>query len=47
MVVRLQMLTPQQLDTLQQNADNKAKADADALESRVRVRKQHAETIAC
>ena len=33
MVVRLQMLTPQQLDTLQQNADNKAKADADALKA--------------
>ena len=30
-MLRLQMLTPEKLDTLQQAADNKAKADADAL----------------
>ncbi|MPQ70889.1 MULTISPECIES: LPS-assembly lipoprotein LptE [Pseudomonas] len=33
MVLRLQLLTPEQLDALQQTADNKAKADADALEA--------------
>ncbi|MCU1737061.1 MULTISPECIES: LPS-assembly lipoprotein LptE [Pseudomonas] len=33
MVLRLQLLTPAQLDALQQTADNKAKADADALEA--------------
>ena len=33
MMVRLQFLTPQQLETLQQAADNKAKADADALKA--------------
>lgn len=32
-VLRLSMLTPQQLETLQQAADNKAKADADALKA--------------
>ncbi len=33
MILRLQMLTPQQLETLQQAADAKAKADADALKA--------------
>ncbi|WP_338522544.1 LPS assembly lipoprotein LptE [Pseudomonas batumici] len=33
MVLRLQLLTPAQLDALQQTADAKAKADADALEA--------------
>ncbi|MBC2382714.1 hypothetical protein HF257_22240 [Pseudomonas sp. WS 5106] len=33
MVLRLSMLTPEQLETLQQAADNKAKADADALKA--------------
>ncbi|NWA02815.1 LPS-assembly lipoprotein LptE [Pseudomonas gingeri] len=33
MVIRLQLLTPEQLDGLQQTADAKAKADADALEA--------------
>jgi len=33
MVLRLSMLTPEQLATLQQQADNKAKADADALKA--------------
>ena len=33
MMLRLQMLTPQQLETLQQAADAKAKADADALKA--------------
>ncbi|BDB22132.1 hypothetical protein BLL37_27475 [Pseudomonas azotoformans] len=33
MVLRLSMLTPEQLETLQQQADNKAKADADALKA--------------
>jgi len=33
MVLRLQLLTPTQLDALQQTADAKAKADADALEA--------------
>ncbi|MGY2378531.1 LPS-assembly lipoprotein LptE [Pseudomonas sp. SDO524_S393] len=33
MVLRLQMLTPEKLDALQQMADNKAKADADALKA--------------
>ncbi|KAB0519077.1 MULTISPECIES: LPS assembly lipoprotein LptE [Pseudomonas] len=33
MMVRLQFLTPQQLEALQQQADNKAKADADALKA--------------
>ena len=33
MVQRLSMLTPEQLETLQQAADNKAKADADALKA--------------
>jgi LPS-assembly lipoprotein len=33
MMVRLQLLTPTQLEQLQQTADNKAKADADALEA--------------
>jgi len=33
MVLRLQLITPQQLDELQQRADNKAKADADALKA--------------
>ncbi|MCK6187886.1 MULTISPECIES: LPS assembly lipoprotein LptE [unclassified Pseudomonas] len=32
-VLRLSMLTPEQLETLQQAADNKAKADADALKA--------------
>ncbi|KTB55595.1 hypothetical protein AO066_12420 [Pseudomonas fluorescens] len=32
-VLRLSMLTPEQLETLQQQADNKAKADADALKA--------------
>ena len=32
-MLRLQMLTPEKLDTLQQAADNKAKADADALKA--------------
>jgi len=33
MVLRLQLITPTQLDELQQRADNKAKADADALKA--------------
>ncbi|WP_460069954.1 LPS-assembly lipoprotein LptE [Pseudomonas sp. H2_E05] len=33
LVLRLSMLTPEQLETLQQAADNKAKADADALKA--------------
>ncbi|MEN5199709.1 LPS assembly lipoprotein LptE [Pseudomonas wadenswilerensis] len=33
MVVRLQLLTPSQLDSLQQKADERAKAEADALEA--------------
>jgi len=33
MMVRLQFLTPQQLEALQQQADNKDKADADALKA--------------
>lgn len=33
MVLRLSLFTPQQLDALQQTADNKAKADADALKA--------------
>ncbi len=33
MVIRLQILTPEQLDSLQQAANAKAKADADALEA--------------
>ncbi|MHA4978467.1 MULTISPECIES: LPS-assembly lipoprotein LptE [unclassified Pseudomonas] len=32
-VLRLSMLTPEQLETLQQQADNKAKAEADALKA--------------
>ncbi|HHJ1296215.1 LPS assembly lipoprotein LptE [Pseudomonas sp. P1B16] len=41
MVVRLQMLTPAQLDELQVKADERAKAEADALEA---ARSQQAET---
>ena len=41
MVVRLQMLTPAQLDELQVKADERAKAEADALEA---ARRQQAET---
>ncbi|AGZ33435.1 hypothetical protein C4Q28_23830 [Pseudomonas sp. SWI6] len=41
MVVRLQMLTPTQLDQLQQEADERAKAEAAALEA---ARRQQAET---
>ena len=33
MVLRLSMFTPEQLEALQQSADNKAKADADALKA--------------
>ena len=33
MVLRLSTITPEQLETLQQRADNKAKADADALKA--------------
>ena len=33
LVLRLSMLTPEQLDTLQQRADDKAKADADAAKA--------------
>ncbi|WNJ85277.1 LPS-assembly lipoprotein LptE [Pseudomonas canadensis] len=33
MILRLQLLTPVQLEALQQQADNKAKADADALKA--------------
>lgn len=33
MVLRLSMFTPEQLEALQQTADNKAKADADALKA--------------
>lgn len=33
MILRLSMITPQQLETLQQRADDKAKADADALKA--------------
>ncbi|AQW67224.1 LPS assembly lipoprotein LptE [Pseudomonas parafulva] len=41
MVVRLQNLTPAQLDELQRKADERAKAEADALEA---ARRQQAET---
>ncbi|MCI0911839.1 LPS assembly lipoprotein LptE [Pseudomonas sp. NPDC089743] len=41
MVVRLQMLTPAQLDQLQRDADERAKAEAAALEA---ARSQQAET---
>ncbi|MDZ3995256.1 LPS assembly lipoprotein LptE [Pseudomonas sp. Teo4] len=41
MVVRLQLLTPSQLDQLQQEADERAKAEAAALEA---ARRQQAET---
>ncbi len=41
MVVRLQMLSPSQLDELQRKADERAKAEADALEA---ARRQRAET---
>ncbi|MBA6098322.1 MULTISPECIES: LPS assembly lipoprotein LptE [Pseudomonas] len=41
MVVRLQQLTPAQLDELQQKADQRAKAEAAALEA---ARRQQAET---
>ena len=37
MMVRLQLLTQAQLEQLQQTADNKAKADADALEAAQRI----------
>jgi LPS-assembly lipoprotein len=37
MVVRLQLLSPAQLDELQQKADAKAKAEADALEAAQRL----------
>jgi LPS-assembly lipoprotein len=37
MMVRLQLLTPTQLEQLQQTADNKAKADADALEAAQKI----------
>lgn len=37
MVVRLQLLTPTRLDSLQQEADVRAKAEADALEAARRV----------
>ncbi|WP_448654090.1 LPS-assembly lipoprotein LptE [Pseudomonas fluorescens] len=33
LILRLQLLTPEQLETLQRTADNKAKADADALKA--------------
>ncbi|MNG15466.1 hypothetical protein D3C84_992980 [compost metagenome] len=33
MLVRLQLLTPSQLDQLQQDADARAKAQADAVEA--------------
>ncbi|PHN32466.1 LPS assembly lipoprotein LptE [Pseudomonas sp. ICMP 460] len=33
LMLRLQLLTPQQLEVLQRTADNKAKADADALKA--------------
>ena len=33
MLLRLQLITPEKLDQLQQTADNKAKADADALKA--------------
>ena len=33
LVLRLQQITPQQLDQLQQTAEAKAKAEADALEA--------------
>jgi LPS-assembly lipoprotein len=36
-MVRLQLLTPTQLEQLQQTADNKAKADADALEAAQKI----------
>jgi len=32
-MLRLQQLTPEKLELLQQTADNKAKADADALKA--------------
>ena len=38
MVVRLQMVTPAQLDQLQQEADQRAKAEADAAEAAQRYR---------
>ncbi|MEG1342011.1 MAG: hypothetical protein RSD81_14615, partial [Pseudomonas sp.] len=41
MLVRLQLLTPAQLDQLQQKADERAKAEADALEA---ARRAQAET---
>ena len=41
MIVRLQNLTPAQLDELQRKADERAKAEADALEA---ARRQQAET---
>ena len=41
MVLRLQLLTPEQLEKLQQTAQNKVKADADALEA---AQKAEAET---
>ena len=41
MVVRLQQLTPAQLDELQQKADQRAQAEAAALEA---ARRQQAET---
>ncbi|MNC70020.1 LPS-assembly lipoprotein LptE [compost metagenome] len=41
MVVRLQMLSPSQLDEQQRKADERAKAEADALEA---ARRQQAET---
>jgi LPS-assembly lipoprotein len=37
MMVRLQLLTQAQLEQLQQTADNKAKADADALEAAQKI----------
>ncbi|MNL71561.1 hypothetical protein D3C87_1967270 [compost metagenome] len=41
MMLRLQQLSPSQLDQLQQTADAKAKAEAEALEA---ARKAEAET---
>ena len=38
MLVRLQLLTPSQLDALQQKADERAKAEADALEAARRTK---------
>jgi LPS-assembly lipoprotein len=37
LVLRLQLLTPEQLDKLQQTADAKAKAEADALEAAQKI----------